>query len=153
VEDDDEDEVVYALDAWLAIQGNDDIAQAAREGLVAVAREELERRARQEARPVRAAPRPAVPPRPPREQPPAAAPPPPRKPAPMAVVPIAAMPRQLTGADLAAWRSRRGLTQVAAAARLGVTQGTISKAESKPRRPLGPTLQIALTRILDRRSR
>jgi DNA-binding XRE family transcriptional regulator len=50
----------------------------------------------------------------------------------------------LTGADLAAFRRRAGLTQVAAAQRLGVTQGTISKAEGNPRTVLGPALQEAL---------
>lgn len=37
----------------------------------------------------------------------------------------------LTGADLTGWRSRLGLTQQGAADRLGVRQGTVSKAESK----------------------
>lgn len=50
----------------------------------------------------------------------------------------------LTGADLAAFRRSAGLTQVAAAQRLGVTQGTISKAEGNPRTVLGPALQDAL---------
>lgn len=50
----------------------------------------------------------------------------------------------LTGADLAAFRRSAGLTQVAAAQRLGVTQGTISKAEGNPRSVLGPGLQEAL---------
>jgi DNA-binding transcriptional regulator YiaG len=50
----------------------------------------------------------------------------------------------LTGADLATWRKRLGLTQQAAADRLGVRQGTISKAESRARKPLGPTLHQAL---------
>lgn len=52
----------------------------------------------------------------------------------------------LTGADLAAFRRGLGLTQVAAAQRLGVTQGTISKAEGNPRTVLGPGLQDALRR-------
>ena len=45
----------------------------------------------------------------------------------------------LTGADLAGWRSRISLTQQAAADRLGVRQGTVSKAESKRGAALGPT--------------
>ena len=54
----------------------------------------------------------------------------------------------LTGADLAAWRKRHGLNQQSAALRLGVTQGTISKAERKGTKPLGPALQRALQRAL-----
>ncbi len=54
----------------------------------------------------------------------------------------------LTGADLAGWRSRLGLTQQAAAKRLGVGQGTVSKAESKGGAPLGPTLLRALASAL-----
>lgn len=57
-------------------------------------------------------------------------------------------PPALTGADLAAFRRGAGLTQVAAAQRLGVTQGTISKAEGSPRAALGPTLQEALRMVL-----
>ena len=56
----------------------------------------------------------------------------------------------LTGADLASWRSRLGLTQSAAASRLGVGQGTISKAESKGAAPLGPALLRALAVALAR---
>ena len=52
----------------------------------------------------------------------------------------------LTGADLAAFRRGAGLTQVAAAQRLGVTQGTISKAEGNARAALGPALADALRR-------
>ena len=54
----------------------------------------------------------------------------------------------LTGADLASWRSRLGLTQQAAADRLGVRQGTISKSERKGRVKLGPTLLRALAAAL-----
>lgn len=54
----------------------------------------------------------------------------------------------LTGADLAAWRARRGLTQQAAADRLGVRQGTVSKAESRGAGALGPALREALTGVL-----
>jgi len=50
----------------------------------------------------------------------------------------------LTGADLAAWRKHHGLNQQSAALRLGVTQGTISKAERKGTKPLGSALQRAL---------
>ncbi len=52
----------------------------------------------------------------------------------------------LTGAVLAAWRRRLGLNQQAAALRLGVAQGTISKAERKGAKPLGQALQRALAR-------
>jgi DNA-binding XRE family transcriptional regulator len=59
----------------------------------------------------------------------------------------------LTGADLAIWRSRLDLTQQAAADRLGVRQGTISKAESKGRVKLGPTLLLALAAALAKEHR
>ena len=52
--------------------------------------------------------------------------------------------RPLTGADLARWRSSLGLTQQVAADRLGVRQGTISKAERRADAPLGPSLRQAL---------
>ncbi len=52
----------------------------------------------------------------------------------------------LTGADLAAWRRQDGLNQQAAALRLGVSQGTISKAERRGAKPLGPALQVALAK-------
>jgi DNA-binding transcriptional regulator YiaG len=54
----------------------------------------------------------------------------------------------LTEADLADWRSRLGLTQQAAADRLGVRQGTISKAESRRDKALGPALQATLVAVL-----
>lgn len=54
----------------------------------------------------------------------------------------------LTGADLAAWRVRHGLTQQAAADRLGVRQGTVSKAESRGAGALGPALREALAGVL-----
>lgn len=54
----------------------------------------------------------------------------------------------LTGADLAAWRARHGLTQQAAADRLGVRQGTVSKAESRGAGALGPALREALAGAL-----
>ena len=50
----------------------------------------------------------------------------------------------LTGADLAAWRKCHGLNQQTTAQRLGVAQGTISKAERKGTKLLGPALQRAL---------
>ena len=56
----------------------------------------------------------------------------------------------LTGADLGAWRERLGLTQSAAADRLGVRQGTISKAEGRAARTLGETLQGALAEALSK---
>ncbi len=59
----------------------------------------------------------------------------------------------LTGADLASWRSRLGLTQQAAADRLGVRQGTISKSESKGGVKLGPTLLRALAAALAKEPR
>lgn len=54
----------------------------------------------------------------------------------------------LTGADLAAWRARHGLTQQVAADRLGVRQGTVSKAESRGAGALGPALREALAGVL-----
>ncbi len=54
----------------------------------------------------------------------------------------------LTGSDLAAWRARNGLTQQAAADRLGVRQGTVSKAESRGAGALGPALREALEGVL-----
>lgn len=81
-----------------------------------------------------------------RAAPPTASPTPTTSPTPSAppAAPAAAVSPALTGADLAAFRRGAGLTQVAAAARLGVTQGTISKAEGNPRTVLGPGLQEAL---------
>lgn len=54
----------------------------------------------------------------------------------------------LTGADLAAWRDRLGLTQQAAADRLAVGQGTVSKGESRSQSILGPTVRRALAAAL-----
>jgi hypothetical protein len=54
----------------------------------------------------------------------------------------------LTGADLTAWRTRHGLTQQAAADRLGVRQGTVSKAEGRSGALLGPALRDALADVL-----
>lgn len=71
----------------------------------------------------------------------------PPSPSPSPTAPASRTPA-LTGADLAAFRRRTGLTQVAAAQRLGVTQGTISKAEGNPRAVLGPALAEALQRAV-----
>jgi hypothetical protein len=54
----------------------------------------------------------------------------------------------LTGSDLTAWRTRHGLTQQAAADRLGVRQGTVSKAEGRSGALLGPALRDALADVL-----
>ena len=54
----------------------------------------------------------------------------------------------LTGSDLTAWRTRHRLTQQAAADRLGVRQGTVSKAESRSGALLGPALRDALAEAL-----
>lgn len=53
------------------------------------------------------------------------------EPEPVRSLPTATRPAVFTGADLADWRKRRGLTQQAAADLLGVRQGTVSKAESR----------------------
>lgn len=55
---------------------------------------------------------------------------------------------QFTGADLTAWRTRHGLTQQAAADRLGVRQGTVSKAEGRSGALLGPALRDALADVI-----
>jgi DNA-binding XRE family transcriptional regulator len=56
----------------------------------------------------------------------------------------------LTGADLAAWRAARGLTQRPAADLLGVAPSTVAKAELLPGKVLGEQLQIALAAALRR---
>ncbi len=56
----------------------------------------------------------------------------------------------LSGADLAAWRSARGLTQRPAAELLGVAPSTVAKAELLPGKALGEQLQIALAAALAR---
>jgi DNA-binding transcriptional regulator YiaG len=53
-------------------------------------------------------------------------------------------PPAYTGADLAALRRSSGLAQGAFAAELGVTQGTVSKAEGTPSAVLGPALRLAM---------
>lgn len=57
----------------------------------------------------------------------------------------------LTGADLVAFRTRRGLSQRTLAATLGVEQGTISKGESKAAAVLGPALRAALHKAMGER--
>jgi DNA-binding XRE family transcriptional regulator len=52
-----------------------------------------------------------------------------------------------TGADLYAWRASLGLTQPAAARRIGVAERTIRWAERDPDKPLSPRLQAALTQV------
>ena len=56
----------------------------------------------------------------------------------------------LSGADLAAWRSARGLTQRPAAELLGVAPSTVAKAELLPGKALGEQLQVALAAVLRR---
>jgi DNA-binding XRE family transcriptional regulator len=53
-------------------------------------------------------------------------------------------PPAFTGAQLAALRRSTGLTQAAFAQKLGVTQGTVSKAESNAGALIGPVLRLAL---------
>jgi DNA-binding XRE family transcriptional regulator len=52
--------------------------------------------------------------------------------------------RPLTGADLARWRTTRGITQRAAAEELGVAPSTVAKAELVPSKPLGEQLQVSM---------
>ena len=56
----------------------------------------------------------------------------------------------LTGADLVAWRSARGLTQRPAAELLGVAPSTVAKAELLPGKVLGDQLQVSLAAALRR---
>jgi hypothetical protein len=56
----------------------------------------------------------------------------------------------LSGADLAAWRSARGLTQRPAADLLGVAPSTVAKAELLPGKVLGDQLRVALAAALAR---
>lgn len=65
-------------------------------------------------------------------------------PVPTPAVPPAQEPPPFTGADLAAYRRTTGFTQALFAQHLGVTQGTVSKAECVPRAVLGPALRLAL---------
>jgi hypothetical protein len=55
-----------------------------------------------------------------------------------------------TGADIIRFREEHSLTQRAAAERLGVAHGTVAKAERAPDKPLGPTLQEAMGRLIER---
>jgi len=69
------------------------------------------------------------------------------------VVPAATTSRSepaiaLTGHDLKRWRENAQLSQRQAAARLGVSHGTIGKAEALPNGPLPPGLQEALSKHL-----
>lgn len=59
--------------------------------------------------------------------------------------PPASIPR--TGAELVEWRTGRGWSQRAAAARLGVSQQALSKAEAKPAGELGGGMLDALKRL------
>ena len=56
----------------------------------------------------------------------------------------------LTGADLAAWRAARGISQRPAANLLGVAPSTVAKAELLPGKVLGEQLQAALAAALGR---
>ncbi len=56
-------------------------------------------------------------------------------------------PRAFTGADLAALRTQRRLSQREMADLLGVEQGTISKGEGKAGAAVGPALQEAMMRL------
>lgn len=67
--------------------------------------------------------------------------------APAAAPAIEARAAAFTGADLAHFRTARGLTQKEAGELLGVEQGTISKGEAKGDAALGPVLQAAMTRF------
>jgi DNA-binding XRE family transcriptional regulator len=60
--------------------------------------------------------------------------------------------RPVTGAELRAWRERKGWTQRQAAKSLRVTQGAISQAESKGTEPLGHKLRAAFLPFLDPRA-
>ena len=106
------------------------------------------------ARPARSPPNAASPPAAPCPTPPRATPPSRSAPTPTAVHPrrASASPptAALTGADLAAWRSTRGLTQRPAAALLGVAPSTVAKAELLPGKVLGEQLQVALAAALAR---
>lgn len=64
--------------------------------------------------------------------------------------PAVPAPGLLTGADLARWRTRRGITQRGAAEELGVAPSTVAKAELVPSRPLGEQLRVGLAAALAR---
>ncbi len=53
-------------------------------------------------------------------------------------------PEALTGADLARWRSAASLSQLQAAAQLGVAHGTVAKAELAAEKALGEQLNRSL---------
>lgn len=56
----------------------------------------------------------------------------------------------LSGHDLVRWRGQQGITQRAAAERLGVAPSTVAKAELAPSKQLGEQLQAALRAALAR---
>lgn len=68
----------------------------------------------------------------------------PLPPPPPPIAPAPPEPPPFTGADLAGYRTSLGLSQGVLAARLGTTQGTVSKAEGNPTALLGPTLRSAM---------
>lgn len=68
----------------------------------------------------------------------------PLPPPPPPIAPAPPEPPPFTGADLAGYRTSLGLSQGVLAARLGTTQGTVSKAEGNPTALLGPTLRRAM---------
>lgn len=75
------------------------------------------------------------------------APAPSRAPGPSATSPTTEGAPPLTGSDLARFRAARGITQREAASLLGVSHGTVGKAERRPGEPLGRMLQGALGRL------
>ena len=62
------------------------------------------------------------------------------------IVPIESLPPPpiVTGAELKIWREQKGLSQAAAAKALGVGDRTIRRAESEPKKPLGPAIREAM---------
>ena len=65
-----------------------------------------------------------------------------------ATAPVPPPASTLNGADLARWRASAGLTQRAAAERLGVAPSTVAKAELLPEKALGEQLRVALGGLL-----
>ena len=53
----------------------------------------------------------------------------------------------LTGAELAVWRKREGLSQVAAAKQLGVSERSIRRAETAPAAAMGLSLAKAFAKL------
>jgi hypothetical protein len=62
------------------------------------------------------------------------------------IVPIESLPPPpiVTGAELKLWREQKGLSQATAAKILGVGQRTVRRAESEPKKPLGPAIREAM---------